>query len=132
MSIRKIFEYPAPVLRQQTRAVTVFDDDLKKLAEDMAETMYDAPGIGLAAPQIGVDLAVVVFPAEVVDRALEQCRHVLRKLPNVQVLLAECRNRMPAYMVPHGIDVRSGPLPRNPNGKIDRKTLSTEWIESKR
>ena len=51
---------------------------------------------------------------------------------DVQALLAECRNRMPAYMVPHGIDVRSGPLPRNPNGKIDRKTLSTEWIESKR
>jgi len=51
---------------------------------------------------------------------------------DVQALLAECRNRMPAYMVPHGIDVRSGPLPRNPNGKIDRKTLSTEWVENKR
>jgi acyl-CoA synthetase (AMP-forming)/AMP-acid ligase II len=40
------------------------------------------------------------------------------------VLLAECRARMPAYMVPAGIAVRQGPLPRNPNGKIDRKTLS--------
>lgn len=48
---------------------------------------------------------------------------------DVQALLAECRNRMPAYMVPHGIDVRNGPLPRNPNGKIDRKTLSTEWVD---
>ena len=48
---------------------------------------------------------------------------------DIQALLAECRNRMPAYMVPHGIDVRNGPLPRNPNGKIDRKTLSTEWID---
>lgn len=44
-------------------------------------------------------------------------------------LLSECRVRMPAYMVPTGIDVRVGPLPRNPNGKIDRKSLSTEWIE---
>jgi acyl-coenzyme A synthetase/AMP-(fatty) acid ligase len=44
-------------------------------------------------------------------------------------LLAECRSRMPAYMVPAGIDVREGPLPRNPNGKIDRKTLSTAWVE---
>ena len=44
-------------------------------------------------------------------------------------LLAECRKLMPAYMVPAHIDVREGPLPRNPNGKIDRKTLSTEWIE---
>ena len=41
-------------------------------------------------------------------------------------LLAECRTRMPAYMVPAHIDVRPGPLPRNPNGKIDRKTLSSE------
>jgi len=44
-------------------------------------------------------------------------------------LLTECRARMPAYMVPAGIEVREGPLPRNPNGKIDRKTLSTEWVE---
>ncbi len=50
---------------------------------------------------------------------------------DVEALLAECRKRMPAYMVPHGIDVRTGPLPRNPNGKIDRKTLSTEWVEKR-
>lgn len=47
---------------------------------------------------------------------------------DTSALLAECRMRMPAYMVPAGISVRSGPLPRNPNGKIDRKTLATEWI----
>jgi len=44
-------------------------------------------------------------------------------------LLTECRMRMPAYMVPANIEVRDGPLPRNPNGKIDRKALSTAWIE---
>lgn len=44
-------------------------------------------------------------------------------------LLAECRKLMPAYMVPAHIDVRDGPLPRNPNGKIDRKALSTEWSQ---
>lgn len=44
-------------------------------------------------------------------------------------LLAECKKRMPAYMVPTGIEVKQGPLPRNPNGKIDRKTLSTQWFE---
>ena len=38
--------------------------------------------------------------------------------------------RMPAYMVPAGIEIREGPLPRNPNGKIDRKTLSTAWVEN--
>ena len=50
---------------------------------------------------------------------------------NVEALLTECRVRMPAYMIPAGVDVREGPLPRNPNGKIDRKTLSTAWVEQK-
>ncbi len=48
---------------------------------------------------------------------------------DLAALLAECRARMPAYMVPAGIEVQPGPLPRNPNGKIDRKLLSTAWVE---
>ncbi len=44
-------------------------------------------------------------------------------------LLAECRVHMPAYMVPAGIEAAAGPLPRNPNGKIDRKLLATAWVE---
>ena len=44
-------------------------------------------------------------------------------------LMNECRSRMPAYMVPAGIEMVAGPLPRNPNGKIDRKLLSSEWLE---
>ncbi|WP_431256400.1 acyl-CoA ligase (AMP-forming), exosortase A system-associated [Roseateles chitinivorans] len=43
-------------------------------------------------------------------------------------LLAQCKARMPAYMIPAGIESKAGPLPRNPNGKIDRKLLSTEWV----
>ena len=53
------------------------------------------------------------------------------KAIDTAALLAECRMRMPAYMVPAGIEIREGPLPRNPNGKIDRKTLSTLWLEQK-
>ena len=45
----------------------------------------------------------------------------------VDKLLAECKRQMPAYMVPHGIEPMGGPLPRNPNGKIDRKLLATRW-----
>ncbi len=44
----------------------------------------------------------------------------------VDALLRECRQRLPIYMVPRQVDVRPGPLPRNPNGKIDRKALSIE------
>jgi acyl-CoA ligase (AMP-forming) (exosortase A-associated) len=49
---------------------------------------------------------------------------------DVAALLAECRKRMPAYMVPAGVEAQAGPLPRNPNGKIDRKLLSTAWHEN--
>ncbi|MBK6388237.1 MAG: acyl-CoA ligase (AMP-forming), exosortase A system-associated [Rhodoferax sp.] len=47
----------------------------------------------------------------------------------LNALMSECKSRMPAYMVPAGIEFVAGPLPRNPNGKIDRKLLSTEWLE---
>jgi peptide deformylase len=60
MSIQKIFQYPDAVLRKQTEKITTFDSDLATLAEDMAETMYDAPGIGLAAPQIGKSIKLIV------------------------------------------------------------------------
>jgi acyl-CoA ligase (AMP-forming) (exosortase A-associated) len=48
---------------------------------------------------------------------------------DVATLLAQCRIRMPAYMVPAGITATAGPLPRNPNGKIDRKLLANRWAE---
>lgn len=61
MALREILTYPNPLLRQQAVPVTTFDDDLKKLVSDMAETMYHAPGVGLAANQIGVCLQVLVM-----------------------------------------------------------------------
>ncbi len=48
---------------------------------------------------------------------------------DLEALRAECKRHMPAYMVPAGIEPAAGPLPRNPNGKIDRKLLSTAWHE---
>lgn len=50
-----------PVLREPARPVTSFDRTLKSLVRDMLETMYDAPGVGLAGPQVGVSLQVFVF-----------------------------------------------------------------------
>jgi peptide deformylase len=60
MAVKKIITYPHPVLRQKTKEVTAFDDNLRQLVADMIETMYAAPGVGLAANQIGVSLQVVV------------------------------------------------------------------------
>lgn len=60
MSILKIYHYPEPVLRKETETVTSFDDTLTQLIADMGETMFDAPGIGLAAPQVGKSLKLIV------------------------------------------------------------------------
>ncbi len=61
MAILDILVYPDNRLRQVAKPVTVFDDELKKLAADMAETMYAAPGIGLAGIQVDVCKRVVVM-----------------------------------------------------------------------
>lgn len=61
MAKLKILTYPDPLLREVSNPVDLFDDKLKKLTEDMLETMYDAKGIGLAAPQVGVLQRVVVI-----------------------------------------------------------------------
>jgi peptide deformylase len=60
MTIRAILKYPEPLLRQKAKPVLTFDENLAELVKDMAETMYDAPGIGLAAPQIGESIQVIV------------------------------------------------------------------------
>lgn len=60
MAVRTILTYPHSVLRQKAEKITVFDQELKDLVADMAETMYKAPGVGLAANQIGVARQLVV------------------------------------------------------------------------
>jgi peptide deformylase len=60
MAIRKITHFPEEVLRKKAAPVEVFDQDLQTLIDDMVETMRDAPGVGLAAPQVGVSKRVIV------------------------------------------------------------------------
>lgn len=59
--IRKIVYLPDPVLRKIAKPVEHFDDNLETLIQDMFDTMYDAKGVGLAAPQIGVSLSLSVI-----------------------------------------------------------------------
>ena len=61
MAIIPIRRAGDPVLREKARRVRAIDSSILKLIEDMWETMYDAPGVGLAAPQIGISLRVVVI-----------------------------------------------------------------------
>lgn len=71
MSLLNILRYPDPRLHKVAKPVTVFDERLKKLAADMAETMYDAPGIGLAATQIDVHEQLIVIDTSDAHDALQ-------------------------------------------------------------
>ena len=64
MARREIIQYGDPVLRKVTSRVIKFDKSLRKLVEDMFETMYASEGVGLAAPQIGVSKRVLVLDVE--------------------------------------------------------------------
>lgn len=61
MSLRPILIHPDPRLKAVATAIDAIDDDLRRLADDMLETMYDAPGIGLAAPQVAVNKRMLVM-----------------------------------------------------------------------
>ena len=81
MSILPIRIYPDPVLRVRCPEVEQFDAGLAKLAKDMVETMYAAPGIGLAAPQVGVELRLAV-----VDVSVGEEKDSLRCFVNPEIL----------------------------------------------
>lgn len=64
MAIRLIVKHPDPLLRERAKEVTKFNANLHKLLDDMAETMYDANGVGLAATQVGILKRVFVIDAD--------------------------------------------------------------------
>ena len=74
MAVRPILHYPDKRLRNPGKPVTRFDAELRQLVDDMAETMYAAPGVGLAAPQIGVSLRLFVIDVAAGDDAPSQLR----------------------------------------------------------
>jgi peptide deformylase len=67
MAIREILKYPHPLLKKRSGEVDQIDGELKKLIQDMTETMYDAGGVGLAAPQVGVSRRVIVVDVSPMD-----------------------------------------------------------------
>ena len=92
---------------------------------EVEEIVYASGLVGECAA-FGVEHAVLGQAIQVVATPLAGGDAV-----NVAGLLEQCRARMPAYMVPAHIDSVPGPLPRNPNGKIDRKLLAERWIEAR-
>ena len=88
---------------------------------EVEEVVYGTQQVGEVAvfgvphPSLGQAIVVIVTPKAGIPL-------------DAEAVMTACRTALPAYMVPTKINVRSGPLPRNPNGKIDRKSLSTEYF----
>lgn len=85
MAALEILTYPDPRLKRRSSPVSTVTAEIKRLLEDMAETMYEAPGVGLAAPQVGVNVRVIV-----VDTAgQEEDSPGLIKLINPEITFSE-------------------------------------------
>ncbi len=86
MALREIVLVPDPVLRRKAHKVSIFDKDFQKLVDDMIETMRDAPGVGLAAPQIG--LSQRLFVMEFGDEEDEEAPKKLYVFVNPEIVIS--------------------------------------------
>lgn len=84
MAILDILTYPDAFLKTVTRPVDTIDDATQRLIENMAETMYQAPGVGLAATQVGSDLSILVY-----DPAADKEARAYQVLINPEILSLE-------------------------------------------
>jgi peptide deformylase len=84
MALRTILTYPHPILREKAQEITEFNSELQQLALDMAETMYQAPGVGLAGNQIGIARQIVV-----IDRSSSEQERTYLVLINPVLLEAQ-------------------------------------------
>ena len=87
MAVREIKKFPDPVLRKKTAPVGAIDNDLCRLIDDMVETMHAAPGVGLAANQVGVPLQVAVI--DIGSHEEDGKKHPLVVLINPEIISQE-------------------------------------------
>ncbi|MGD0626015.1 MAG: peptide deformylase [Thermodesulfobacteriota bacterium] len=84
MAILEILQYPHPILKKETQPIQKIDPTIRRLIQDMAETMYAAPGVGLAAPQVGHPLRLAVLDITPANQAKN-----LVVLINPEIVVAE-------------------------------------------
>lgn len=91
MTLRTIVTLPDPVLRRKARSVTTFDKKLQTLIDDMIETMREAPGVGLAAPQIGLSERLIVveyYENEEAEEAEDEAKKKVWVMLNPEIVKA--------------------------------------------
>jgi peptide deformylase len=132
MAIFPVRTFPDPVLRTRATVVTEFDAGLSRTVDDMLETMYSAPGVGLAANQIGVSLSVFVFdigegPHHVVNPVLEGTSGTWTyeegclSVPNKYWPIAR-----PSFAAVSGVDVHGRPV-RYEGDELTGRVLQHEF-----
>jgi peptide deformylase len=114
MAIRPILTAEAPILRERTKKVSTFDASLHRLLDDMLETMRDAPGVGLAANQVGVPLQVAVI--EVDERVTELVNPEVVKGSGEQLDWEGCLS-IPGYVAETSRSAKVTVKARDRNGK---------------
>ncbi len=120
--IYKIVKFGDPVLEKPAEPVTVFDDELKKLVEDMFDSMYEAHGVGLAAPQIGLSKRLAV-----IDVSFKEDPDAKLVLANPEIIHIEGKHRQPegCLSIP---DFRE-PVTRAKKVTIRAQDVNGNWYE---
>jgi peptide deformylase len=114
MPLRRIVTAEDPILRERTKKVSTFDSSLRRLLDDMLETMRDAPGVGLAANQVGIPLQVAII--EIDDRITELVNPQIVKVSGVQLDWEGCLS-IPGYVAEVGRAAKVTVKARDRNGR---------------
>jgi peptide deformylase len=120
--IHRIVKFGNPVLEKPAEPVTVFDDELKKLVEDMFESMYEARGVGLAAPQIGIAKRLAV-----IDVTFKEDSNARLVLVNPVILHADGKHRQPEGCL--SIPEFREPVTRAQKVRIKAQDVNGKWFE---
>ena len=120
--IYRIVKFGDPVLEKTADPVTVFDDELRKLVEDMFESMYEAHGVGLAAPQIGISKRLAV-----IDVSFKEDPEAKLVLANPQILHAEGKHRQAEGCL--SIPEFREPVTRASKVTIRAQDVNGKWYE---
>lgn len=120
--IYSIVKFGNPVLEKLAAPITVFDDELKKLVEDMFESMYEARGVGLAAPQIGISKRLAV-----IDVTFKEDPDAKLVLVNPEIIHTEGKHTQPEGCL--SIPEFREPVSRARKVTIRAQDVSGKWYE---
>ena len=130
MAVKKILLYPDPLLLMRSAKINIFDKNLVKLSKDLIDTMYDADGVGLAAPQIGINKRIFVMDCSS-ENEEKDCRVVIN--PEIEHASEELGSYKEGCLSIPGITEEiSRPkvikvLYQDINGVLERNTYDDLW-----